>query len=308
MWFKTKLNKDTGKREPEKFPKHFLADTEEEALKLLKDFDYTINLLAYKYSVLTNLSEDDLKQEALIGLSRASREFNVDRSEQFKIYAIYKIKDALRDFSTDQSIDISIPEYLVDTVRFISKIYKYLLLLSVDTDGTYFGIWNSAIEFISKENIVEDDNINVEDTDIALHNTKRELKATVKSLEGLATRSKTTALELINRAELLPINKSVDEDGNAMYDAYSDLTDNQEDTMLDSIVTSTLIKRVKDVLSEDEYNLLVAHYIEGKTLRELETILHIKAPSIIVRIQKVIEKVRKRTIQDECAEYFKDIG
>jgi len=307
MSFKIKRNKETGEREHEKFPKHFLAETEEEALQLLKEFDYILNLLASKYSALTNLSVDDLKQEALIGLARANREFDINRSERFKIYAIYKIKDALRDFSTDQAIDISVPQYLVDTVRFISKIYKYLLLLSVDTDGTYFGIWNSAIEFISKENIVKNDNINVEDTDIALHNTKKELKDTVESLKGLAVRSKTTVLELINRAELLPINKTVDDEGADVYDEYVELSDNQEDIMLDSIVTLTLMNSIKEVLSEDEYNLLVAHYIEGKTLRELESILHIKAPSIAVRIQKILEKVRKRTTNNECAKYFKDL-
>ena len=60
------------------------------------------------------------------------------------------------------------------------------------------------------------------------------------------------------------------------------------------------MEKIKQVLKEDDYKLLIAHYVEGKTLRELEEEIGIKAPSIAVKIQKIMSTIKKRTIKDEC--------
>lgn len=295
MPFKQKINEHTQEIEHEKFPSCFLGESEEEALTLMKEFEYTLNLLSYKYSRLTGLSEDDLKQEALIGLARANRDFDIERSEQFKIFAIYKIKDALNEYVASQSMDVSVPQYLISAVNLINKIYKVLLTFSIDTDGSYRDVWSKSNNFLSPDNIeIMVDNYNKE----LIKRTVRELTDLLNSLENLALNAKTTVEQLLERAETLPTIASKKDNVSTQYDEDSVLyVDATESTLLNSITTSLLIEEIKSMLSDDDYRLLTLHYVEGKTLRELEKELGIKAPSIAVKIQKITEVIKKRMLK-----------
>ena len=55
----------------EEMPKHFLADTPEEAEALYCKYSGMINGMAYNYALATGLQKFDLFIEALIGLGRA---------------------------------------------------------------------------------------------------------------------------------------------------------------------------------------------------------------------------------------------
>lgn len=296
MPFKTKLNNKTKEMEIiEKFPKFFLADTEDTAVELMKSFEYIINLLAHKYSKVTGLSEDDLKQEGIIGLARANRDFDVERSKQFKVFAIYKIKDALNEYVADQSLDISMPQYLVNATRLITKMYNFLLMFSLDMNGSYIDIWNKGNAFTEQENI--ESLINDENREL-IQNAKHELDKIINSINSLAERSMTTVEQLLKRAEMLP-NMNSNEN---CFDTYSEEThsaafESSEMSMLNSITTAVLIDKIKKSLSKEDYELLVAHYVEGRTLRELEETVGIKAPSIAVKIHKIMETVRKKVIK-----------
>lgn len=302
MPFKQKLNKDTKELEHEKFPACFLADTEDEALSLMKSFDYTLNLLAYKYARITGLSEDDLKQEALIGLARANRDFDVERSEQFKVFAIYKMKDALNEYVADQATNIAVPQYLVSATSLISKMYRFLIMFSIDTNGGYVDIWrksNAALTPDGLEALMTDENKEI------VQKAKREITEVISSLENLSQNACTTVEQLLERAESLPTMAN-GEDVFAAFDEESvGDVGSTENGIVNSITISVLINKIKELIPKDDYELLVAHYVECKTLRELEKDLGIKAPSIAVRLQKIVENVRKRMAKDEFAEEFR---
>ena len=112
--------------EDEWFPQHFLASNAEDAENLYKEYTHYLKMFASKYALYTGLDEDDLFQEAVIGLARASRDFEAERSDEFRTFAIYKIKDALREFVSSQSSDISIPQYIQDAAKLIIKLRKVI--------------------------------------------------------------------------------------------------------------------------------------------------------------------------------------
>jgi len=96
----------------EKMPEYFLADSPEEAQALHDNFSSTLNTLSYNYSAATGLPKTDLFGEALIGLARANRDWDSKRSDDFKTYAIYRIKDALREYCIDNASSIKVPLYI----------------------------------------------------------------------------------------------------------------------------------------------------------------------------------------------------
>jgi RNA polymerase sigma factor (sigma-70 family) len=96
----------------EEMPEYFLADTPEEADAIYSQYERLLNGLAYSYAIATGLSRADLFGEALIGLARAYRDWDLDRGGSFRTYAIFKIKDALNEFVRGNSATISVPAYI----------------------------------------------------------------------------------------------------------------------------------------------------------------------------------------------------
>ena len=96
----------------EEMPKYFLAETPEEAIEIYNQYKDLLNGWAYSYSVSTRLNRSDLFGEALIGLARACRDWQQDRSNDFKAYASFKIRDALNEFVMDNAAAISVPAYI----------------------------------------------------------------------------------------------------------------------------------------------------------------------------------------------------
>ena len=96
----------------EEMPEYFLADTPEEADAIYSQYERLLNGFAYSYALATRLSRTDLFGEALIGLARAYRDWDLDRGGSFRTYAIFKIKDALNEFVRGNSATISVPAYI----------------------------------------------------------------------------------------------------------------------------------------------------------------------------------------------------
>ncbi len=99
-------------RQRERMPEYFLADTAEDAQALHDEFSSLLNKLAYNYSVATGLPKADLFGEALIGLGRANRDWDPKRSDKFRTYAIYRIKEALREYCIENAGSIRVPLYI----------------------------------------------------------------------------------------------------------------------------------------------------------------------------------------------------
>lgn len=110
--FKFDIIKQSVVVQPEAMAKYFLADTPEEAAALYNRYSNLLNALAYSYAVSTKLQKDDLFGEALIGLGRAYRDWDTNRSDNFKNYAIYRIKDALNEFVRNNVSSVSVPAYI----------------------------------------------------------------------------------------------------------------------------------------------------------------------------------------------------
>jgi RNA polymerase sigma factor (sigma-70 family) len=124
--YKYDILKQTMVYDYEEMPKFFLADSEKDAEKLFNDFSKILNKLSYSYATLTGLDKSDLFGEALIGLGRASRDFDKGRSDNFKNFAIMKIKDALNEYARKNSLSVSIPNYILLAHRNIEILKKNL--------------------------------------------------------------------------------------------------------------------------------------------------------------------------------------
>lgn len=91
---------------------YFFADTPEEAEEIYDKHKKIMNSIAYNYSIATNIPKADLFGEALYGLAKACKNWNKERSDDFKTYAIYIIKDTLQEYIRKNSTIVSIPAYI----------------------------------------------------------------------------------------------------------------------------------------------------------------------------------------------------
>lgn len=116
----------------EEMPEYFLADTPEEAESIYNQYESLLNSLAYSYAMSTKLSRADLFGEALIGLARAYRDWDMDRSSNFRNYAIFKIKDTLNEFVRRNSAIISVPAYIKKANANFCEIKSICDIYSID--------------------------------------------------------------------------------------------------------------------------------------------------------------------------------
>ena len=258
-------------REGEKFRKRFLADTEEEGIKLIKEYDSTLKLLANKSSIMTGLDKEDLYQEGIIGLARANRDFDETRSDNFKIFAIYKIKDALREFGTTQSVSIKSPQYTQDALRLASVLRERLVKAGEYRYTALADMWKSSSKYAGSSAL-----------EISIQESRR-------SLKNLANRSHTSVVQLLERSEMTP-SYTVE-----VTDATDSMLNNDspENDIINKINAVDLIGRIRDRISEEDYMLLWNRFVEGMTVRELAPMMGISAPHVSDRTQALLEKLRK---------------
>lgn len=258
--------------ELEKFPANFIAETKEKADKLYEKYIKTLRLLASKYAPFTGIDAEDLIQEGVIGLARASRDFEVDRSENFHIFAIYKIKDAMKEFVVSQASNIKVPQYIKDASILINRLKKIMESVDVLESCSLTDIWTLSSIYESNKDVADD-----------IIKTKR-------SILNLADRSCTTTEQLIERAEMIPsiIYETVD------YDVDRLIGDTEEDKVVKHLAARQSIDNLKKYLKEEEFDLLVNHYVYGKTVRELSKELGIEASSVTVKIHNIVQKLNKR--------------
>ena len=259
-------------RKGEKFLKRFLADTEEEAEKLLKEYDSTLKLLANKSSIMTRLDKEDLYQEGVIGLARAKRDFDDTRSDNFRTFAIYKIKDALREFGTTQSIAIKSPQYTKDAMRLAYILREHLVKAGEYQYSALADMWDASSKYTGNDAL-----------EISIQKSRT-------SLKNLADRSHTSVRQLLERSEMVPIYTS---EVSGISSTYPINNYSAEINMLDKIGASDLIEYIKDRISEEDYTLLWNRFVEGMTVRELAPLMGTSAPNVSIRTQALIEKVRK---------------
>lgn len=264
----------------EKFLPYFLGNTKEAADKLYKTYASVLSHLARKYAMYNSASEEDLIQEGAIGLARAVRDFDESRSENFNIFAMYKIKDSMREFVAKQGNNVHIPQYIKEATRLILKLTELLNKVSPAKERDFESIWVDSKIYDDESEIIKNIN-NVRD-----------------SLMSLAHRSGTTVDQLLERAELYPSDTTGLEDIYVVGDLRSTISSELvENDMVAQLTARKSIDKLKEVLTEDDFNLLYAHYVDGMTVRQLEPIIGIKAASITVKIHTILKSIQKKKDQ-----------
>ncbi|KKM18884.1 hypothetical protein LCGC14_1661210 [marine sediment metagenome] len=256
----------------EKFNKHFIANTIEESEHLLKEYDKDIGFLANKLSAITGVDRADLCQEGIIGLARAKRDFELERSEKFRIFAIFKIKDAMREFITTQASNVRVPQYVKNAATLTGSLQKALEKADGLKRLTFVDIWMASEYY--KDNPPENKKSLMEDV--------AEIR---QSIQNLADRSHTSVIQLLERAELSPafspeiIYTNLDSIAIINDSAFSNVV---------------FVEEIKESLPEKDYDLLYRHYVGGETLRDLSGPFGVTAETLCVRIQNLKDSLVKK--------------
>lgn len=261
-------------RDNEKFNKHFIADTIEESERLLKEYEKDIGFLASKLSSITGVDKLDLRQEGIIGLARAKRDFERERSEKFRIFAIFKIKDAMREFITTQASNVRVPQYVKNAATLTESLQKALEKVDGLKRLTFADIW--AISEYYKDNPPEDKESLMEDV-IKIR----------QSIQNLADRSHTSVIQLLERAELSPVSSPEIIYTNTNLDNIAVVNDSD-------FSNAVFVKEIKESLSEEDYDLLYRHYACGETYTALEAVFGVKEETLCVRARKLKDSLVKK--------------
>lgn len=112
--------------EKEEFLSYYLGNTPEEAEKTFEEFSSLLNRIAGSHAKLTGLDKGDLFGTALTGLAKAKRDFDPSRSDNFRSFAMFKIKSALNEFYRKNKTIVSIPAYVKTANNYINAI-KFIL-------------------------------------------------------------------------------------------------------------------------------------------------------------------------------------
>lgn len=214
------LNKKEIKKE--EFLKCFLGKTIKEAEQTHNEFSKLLNIIARNYSLSTGLDKADLFGEALVGLARAKRDFDSDRSDNFRAFAVFKIKDALNKFVRDNMCSVSIPAYISKANNLINKLNDFLYSQNIDQD---------TIDYIIHEGVVDDIDMPYE--------AKIRVREIIILLERAAERADTTYEKLVSRASFLPVDKEL-----------LDFCDSEKNSNFDKIVVDRIWQVMDDIDKE----------------------------------------------------------
>lgn len=117
-----------------KLLKAFLANNKEEAEEIYNEYKPLLCSIVNSYVKSTGLDRDDLFSEALLGLALAKRDFDPTRNDNFKQFALRKIKDSLHDYIRRFSAAVVIPSYIKKTSSLLSKLNVCLLSNGIAED------------------------------------------------------------------------------------------------------------------------------------------------------------------------------
>jgi len=279
-------DKKTGEITLEKFATHFLAETEKEATELYKQYEYIIKIIANRAATITGLDVKDLMSEGTIGLARANRDFEKSRGAAFRTFAIYKIKDAVREYTNSQSTSISIPQYVRDARTLTNTLKKAVSYYN----DKMFNSW-SLLDIWKASESCEIPGVKID------RRLVEDVKNIRRKLINLANRSCTSVEQLLERADLAPVKAVEMEEYNINSIPGKSVVPRDvitaEDNTVEGIITKKRIKELKEFLSEEDYDLVFSHFGEGKTEREIAGELGIRASSVHVKIHEIIDKVKR---------------
>ncbi|TET61112.1 MAG: hypothetical protein E3J47_05760 [Candidatus Stahlbacteria bacterium] len=258
------------KKKEEVFLDYYLGETPEEAEAVFSDFSKLLNIMAGGYSMWSGIDKEDLFGTALIGLARAKRDFDHTRSDNFKTFAIYKIKNALNDYYRENRTIVSIPSYVKTANVYINGIKFILSKYNIDSqDVLLSGEVNN--EAVTK-------------------NDKAECNKFFKKLKRLSKNINIPYERIIDRSEHIPTAVSLDEDEISQEEVF--LREKQ------LVAAALLVSKLKDYMTETELSIAEG-IMANKTYKEIgyEQIPKRTGPWV----KQQIDKMRDR-FKDELKE------
>lgn len=229
---------DKGKKEV--FLEYFLGNSPEEAESIYKEFSTLLNKMAYSYSCASGLEKRDLFAEALVGLARAKRDYNLNRSVSFKNYAIFLIKNSINDYIRKLSGVVSIPAYIKLANANILAIKSILLS---------FGIENGEIEYI-----LDQDKLN----EIKMDSKNRKNCINhITNLKNAADRCNISLKDLIKRSEFIYLSSSE-------YDENDITIIEEQNTTINNIMIDKLTNKMCTIDKDIAQRLL-----DGQSFEEI---------------------------------------
>jgi len=111
---------------------YFFADTPQKAEEIYKKYNKLLNMLAGQYATATNIPKSDLFGEALMGLAKACKNWDPNRSSDFKIYAIYRIKDELNEYVRNNITVVTIPSHIKKANSHLNEIKSICKRYDID--------------------------------------------------------------------------------------------------------------------------------------------------------------------------------
>jgi RNA polymerase sigma factor (sigma-70 family) len=261
------MDKDKFKHDVEsyeEFPKHFLADTIEEAEDLYKDHYSLLNNISYTYSFYSNVSKSDLFGEALIGLARANRDYEDGRGAKFKTFAIYKIKTVLNEYVRKNSGAVVVPAYIKHASRHLELLKSIFKAYDDDSLGKCLEIGN----------------IN----DRHLGTLKPKADEAFRKLKGAAERAGVSTEELARRIEFMPVE--------IQYDDYLDPEDilrGQEDRLHMVLLVDNIKQHLTGVEKE-----IVDCIMDGMAYNKIAKRFNKSTPWIRHQLDNMRDKLKEK--------------
>ena len=263
--FKYDVVKESHVEAYEELPRCFLADTPEAAENLYKEYYTLLNNISYTYSISTKIDKYDLFGEALIGLARAKRDFDPTRSDNFKAFAIYKIKWALNEYVRKNSRSVAMPAYVRNANRHINALKETFevhnlemkLLYNAFEKGTLDLSWAKAGDF------------------------KNKLLNLFDNLVNAAERAKISVKELTDRAEYVPTD--------VPYDKYATCIEmlKEEDRRME---LSLAVEDIKKHLTDIEVRVCEG-IMQDKSYKEIAAEFGKTAPWVNQQLDKIRGKL-----------------
>ncbi|MEA3296155.1 MAG: sigma-70 family RNA polymerase sigma factor [Patescibacteria group bacterium] len=248
----------------EKLPKYFLADDPIEAEKLYAKFSNLLNNISYIYFVLSGIPKSDLFGEALLGLARANRDWNIKYNSNFKTYVVFRVKDTLNEYIRRNAQIVIIPSYVKKGSILLNKIKILLKKFEVSSDDIYKVITTNNVK-----------NINIP------NKQKIICKEMLKKLKAATIRAKVDYEKFIKRIECLPIDFIIDNQTESNFQ-------NVENEKLNAAI---LVKNLKRYMNKNE--IIICDYIMfGLTYKEIGT----KFCKSDAWVAKQIKNLRKKLL------------
>lgn len=260
--YKYDVVNQTVVKQTEEMPEFFLANTAEEAQALYERFSKTLNLLSGNYATATGIPKTDLFGEALIGLARANRDWDPKRSNDFRTYAIYRIKDALREYCASNMNCVSVPVYL----RLSHKHYKELCSICNE--------YKIPVDTLAIEQEIPD----CFEPEDAIRSAEL-----VVNLINASNRARTNYRVYLERIKSIPEDECFDQQ----------LPPELEERQSRQLEAALVVDKIKKFISEDEL-LICDGIMKDKTYEEIAAELDKSKAWVSKKIKEIRTKVLKK--------------